>query len=116
MTEKPMALKRLFRFSLLTFLAFVTTAAVSLGVWTYRAKRQREDVAAILMRPEGYVFYWHQLHSDGTVDDSAVPGPIWLRQLIGDDYFQSVRSICFHPSNDADMSHVADLRHVEITT
>lgn len=81
---------RWLQFSLRTFLIAVTVFGAWLGQCIHRAEKQKRAVAAV-QKLGGKVFYAHQagpnLTSFDTSKDLNVPG--WLRQLAGDDFFQS---------------------------
>ena len=104
---------RWFRFSLRTMLLVVVVFAVWLGVQTNRARRQREAVAAILQL-KGTVIYDYQQVSPSRLlfNSKAQPrAPAWLRQLVGDEYFQEVAVVHFgYPEvTDADLEHLAGM-------
>ena len=66
--------RRWFQYSLRTLLLVVTVAAVLLGIWTGRARRQKEAVEAI-RELGGYVGY--------SSADGDAPGPDWLAEVAG---------------------------------
>src|SRR5262245_63470489 len=86
---------RWFRFSLRTLLLLIAALCVWLGIQVNAAHRQKEAVAAIT-KAGGTVIYDYQNlqlvdRAGITWDDSRLPpGPAWLRQRIGDDYFRTV--------------------------
>ena len=88
------------RYSLTSFLIVFTGIAVWFGFLTSSAARQRRAVA-VLQRAGGDIYYDWMLEpvydASGGIDyykvirdPSAIGAPQWLRQLLGDDYFQSV--------------------------
>ena len=72
--------RRYLTFSLRTLFILLTVLAVWLGVIVNRAREQREAVRAIEAL-------------GGTVDYERTAVPKWLRQLIGDEYFQEVWAV-----------------------
>ena len=100
MTEPTKPKRRWFRFSLRMLLVVVTVLCVWLGFKVNAARRQREAVAAIL-KAGGSVNYTYELRQDAKrfpgpgfsmlliVRNASIPGPAWLRKLIGDDYFRT---------------------------
>ncbi|MCX7424285.1 MAG: hypothetical protein NTW96_01400 [Planctomycetia bacterium] len=95
--------RRWFQYSLRTLLLVVTVAAVLLGIWTGRARRQKEAVEAI-RELGGYVGY--------SSADGDAPGPDWLRKWLGIDYFDSV--VCVYVVGDGftddDLEQLQSLR------
>src|SRR5262245_49243254 len=90
-------MKKWFRFSLRTMLVLIAALCIWLGFQVNAAHRQREAVAAIL-NAGGRVYYDYQLPPVPLVaGDSKYkcdlrrtpPGPNWLRQSLGDDYFRT---------------------------
>lgn len=100
--------RRWLQYSLRSFLVLLTALAVWLGVVVNRAREQREAVKAI-EAAGGTVTYDFQITGvpfDGTPDLPHVverffdpyaepPGPLWLRRLIGDDFFQEPVAVNF---------------------
>jgi hypothetical protein len=82
--QKPS--RRSFQYSLRTLLTAMLLAGFGMGWFAHRLKqasRQREAVAAI-HKLGGAVAYDCDLRGEGT------PGPVWLRQRLGDDFFTNV--------------------------
>jgi hypothetical protein len=72
-----------------------------LGVIAHRAREQREAVKAIeaieaIEAKGGVVVYDWQYASP-----AKIGGPEWLRQLLGDDYFQNARLVSFLTGDSA---------------
>ena len=95
----PHPRRRFFRYSLRTLMLVVTVFCVWIGIIAMRARDQRLVVQAIL-DAGGSVFYEHQAQRAKT----EPPGPRWLRQLIGDEYFFRVRTVVLFGPKVNDMS------------
>lgn len=94
---------RWYQFSLRGLLIFMLLASVGLswfGVKYRRAERQRKFVEAI-RKAGGLVYYQHELDCRGRQHSYPPPGPVWLRQIVGDDFLASIRRVTF---TDHDLS------------
>ena len=97
-TEPPKRKRRWFRFSLKTFLVLVTLFCVLmafLSALVYRVNKQREAVQWV-QDHGGSVYYdfeWNEKEL-WLASDRRPPGPDWLRELIGIDYFADVVFVC----------------------
>src|SRR5215475_8806822 len=83
--------RRWFRYSLRTLLVFVTLASAGFGWLGYKvrqAKRQQDTILAI-MKLGGTVIY------DYEYEGAPLPGPKWLRDLIGVDFFAAPYAVDF---------------------
>ena len=102
MTDKPKPKRRWMQFSLRTLLIVVTVFCIGFGWLGLKLKEGREQRNAIVAIRElgGRIGYEHE------VDRSNPPGPEWLRQLIGDEYFFSVGAVQLTGSkvNDTSLS------------
>jgi hypothetical protein len=82
-----------FQFSIRSLLVLALVVALPcswLAVKLQQARRQRETVTEI-EKWGGTVKYDWEIDGNGVVDPSAEPpGPIWLRSVLGKDFFQSV--------------------------
>jgi hypothetical protein len=89
--------RRWFQYSLRALLVFVTLCAILcswLAVKLQQAKRERETAEKI--ENLGTVVYDWQIDVNGAIRANAEPpGPIWLRNLLGEDFFQSVIAVAF---------------------
>jgi Leucine Rich repeat len=90
-TTTPKTRRRWFRFSLRTMLLAVTLFCAWLGVTFNRANRQKHAVETITSHG-GQVNYDYEADEDGRFvqNPPPPPGPDWLRNLIGTDYFATV--------------------------
>jgi hypothetical protein len=109
--------RRWFRFSLRTMLVAITLFCIWLGVTAYRANRQRKAVETIRSY-RAYVRYDYELADNGWEvrrDNPLPPGPVWLRDLIGIDYFATAVNVCMDHGNDVNddsISALAELSQV----
>ena len=89
-TEPPKRKRRWFRFSLKMFVVVLTVFCVWLGLLVHRVNKQKEAVQWVKDQG-GAVFYDFEWNVEGgQIDDPQPPGPDWLRELIGVDYFADV--------------------------
>lgn len=90
------------QFSIRGVLVAATVLCLWLGVQVNRASRQRAAVEHILGLG-GSVTYHHMYDSSGKyIPNAAGPGPEWLRGLIGDEYFDSVKEVTLRDTELAD--------------
>lgn len=106
------------RYSLRVFLLLLTAISIWLGVRANAANAQRRAVEVISRAGGDVLMDWQMqpygpLGPDGTPDyykilrnPDAIPGPDWLRRLVGDDYFQQAVRLSIHP--DKVVARVAD--------
>ena len=107
----PKSHRRWFRFSLRTMMIVVTLLCIGMGVTAYRANRQRKAVETI-KKAGGSVGYDYQTDGDGWPISGDPPGPAWLRNLIGIDYFATVVSVTIKSekgSHDDSVAALAEL-------
>ena len=83
-------MKRFTRISLRTLLILITVFAVWLAVQVNRAHRQREAVAWVEANVGMVQYDWQYDENDRLIVDAESPTPKWLRDLVGDEYFQDV--------------------------
>jgi len=92
----PKARKRLrFRLSLAVAMVGIALIAVCLAPIVNRARRQKEATALVL-RAGGQIGYEHNYSvAQGSFvsGDPEPPGPRWLRNLVGAEYFQTVNYV-----------------------
>jgi hypothetical protein len=123
----PRSPRRWLSFSLRTLLLVTAAVALWLGVQVNRATNQRRAVSMVKERG-GTVRYAHQsrmhpipltdFYSSSTFDpDAPPPGPDWLRQGLGEEYFQDVIYVSLADrvasEGDADANLIAALPKLE---
>jgi hypothetical protein len=82
------------RYSVRALLILLTAVAIWLGYLATSAKKQRDATAAI-REMGGSVLYHYQI-SHGEVVKTPPPGPSWLRNLLGRDWFDTVIFVEFY--------------------
>lgn len=123
MDDTPQNHRRWFQYCLPTLLLAVVLFAVVcgwFGVRMQRARRQAEALRAI-STPGIAVEYDYQFDTRNDGRDyhqspgAEVPGPVWLRTLLGDDFFRTVVFVHFDSTTatDADLKHLDGLRQVK---
>jgi hypothetical protein len=93
--SQPRTIRRWFRYSLRTLMLFVTACALAcswLAVKMKEAKRQREAVEEV-REAGGDVSYDYELDASFNAIGESPSGPVWLRNLLGDDFFNSVVAV-----------------------
>jgi hypothetical protein len=96
-TDQPTVTKtnrRWYQYSLRTLLIFVTLFAVAcswFAVKMQQARRQREIVES-LIKSGGFVGYDYEMDSRVWIKllNQKIPGPEWIRKMLGDDFFRTV--------------------------
>ena len=113
-TRRP----RHWQFSLRSLLLLMVVFCVGLGLWVNHARRQKHAIDAI-MKLHGFVEYAHQFPdrkwSGKRLNTAEPPGPAWLRERLGDEYFVRVVGLQFweEPVSDEDLAHVGVLTDLQ---
>jgi hypothetical protein len=92
MWRTPKARRRSFQFSLRTLIVVMLLASIGMSwiaVNVQRAQRRRNAVEAIV-GAGGYVTYEYDNRGE-----PEPPEPVWLRNMLGDDFFAAVNTISF---------------------
>jgi hypothetical protein len=114
-------LRRRFQFAVRSLLVFLVAVSVPLGwfAWEMRkARRQREAVERIV-ELGGSVGYDYQVDANGDwVDGAESTTPIWLRRLLGDDFFCDVMTVDCQLTafGDNDVRHLQRLANLRTLT
>jgi hypothetical protein len=101
--DPPKRKRRWLQFSLRTLVLAITLVCIWLGFTANQAKRQKRAVEA-LRATGATILYDYQVNEYGGHDLSKPspppPGPDWLRNLIGLDYFATAARVDLHPQDD----------------
>jgi hypothetical protein len=114
----PAPVRRYLRVSLRTLCVLTALCAVWLAYVTNKARHQRETVARIHALG-GSIEYDFQREAQPAGKGSAnarPPGWLWLRRLIGDEYFQDVVCVHLHETEvtDGDLQAIGKLSKLEL--
>ena len=120
--DQPTAVKRRrwYQYSLRALLIGIVVLSLPLGWlgWKIReARQQHADVAAIEKR-DVEVEYDYEIAKRGFLAPRPpLPGPAWLRALLGDDFFRNVGGVYLadaHPAfTDADLKSLTRFTHLK---
>jgi len=96
-----------FQFSIRTLLILVVIVAIPcswMAVEMKKAREQREAVDTV-RRLGGVVLYSHDSRNAIKPNPGPPPGPVWLRELLGDDFFAGVAAVELNrtPVTDAEL-------------
>jgi Leucine-rich repeat (LRR) protein len=113
------AIKRKLRFSIRTTLVLVALVALALAIPARTARIQKRVVDELTTLPSntgGMVLYHHQFQTDRWNRNASIPGPDWLRWLVGDHYFISIRRIICRANEDliADIGKLQSIESLDI--
>jgi Leucine-rich repeat (LRR) protein len=79
-----------------------------------RARKQEELVRRLLHEGRGDVVYHHQLDANEKgIPDAPLPGPAWLRNLIGDHAFLRLWFVGLYASNEDDLRLISQFPSIE---
>ncbi|MCH7493256.1 leucine-rich repeat domain-containing protein, partial [bacterium] len=112
-SDKPKPRRRWLQYSLRTFFVLLTVFGVSLGVVVFRAHEQRRVVESV-GEMGGTVGYDCQRNANGRMIYAEPPGPKWLVELIGVDYFQEVSLVGLPVAQDSDLTSLAKLTNLRV--
>ena len=104
--------RRFIRFSLRGLIVFVLVIGAATA-WVVRSARiQREAVAAI-RKSRGIVLYDWEWNNGRMTRARKSPGPAWLVDAIGIDYFGNVAEVFVSNAPDDVLMHIGHLRHLQ---
>jgi hypothetical protein len=108
--DQPKRKRRWFQFSLRSLMIAVAVLCCVMAVVNSRANQQRR-VAQRIKDAHGLVFYDYQLDDklNMRTDDPQPLGPVWLRQVIGLDFFATVVSVRVNLASDEYLDAAAEL-------
>jgi hypothetical protein len=109
-----------FRISLRALLVLMTILCLWFGKISIAAHKQKKAVEWVEANGGRVKYDWQSKESapkvfpgPAPVPDAKIPGPKWLRRLIGEDYFQTVLEVNLTRCNIADISPLTNLPEVE---
>ena len=126
--EPPKRQRRWFQFSLRTLLIFTLICAVASAWLTHRVERKRKEREAVesIFEDNGAVVYDYDYRiaaSSKEIPSARPSGPIWLRNVLGDNFFSEVTGVWFslHESgpklgSDAGLEHINELTQLQMLT
>ena len=108
--------RRMLSLSLRMFIVLVTVGCVWFAWSANRAHRQRRAVEWIY-EAGGRIRYDFEFREDGrSITNAEPPGPDWLREWIGIDYFATVSSVQMGRTGVSDLSPLSNLTSLEHLT
>ncbi len=120
MAQSPITSLSWKRFSLRSFLIVVTLIAIWIGFESQRAQNQRQAVAELRKLSVQISYNWQHGNGDwvGVSAGGSPPGPEWLRDAIGEDYFVTVvRVNCEQTQvHDSDLQWLESLPRVHFVS
>lgn len=113
--EEPRRKRRWLRYSLRTFLLLLTVFSVWLGLLVNRVHKQKGAVDWVkeMGGTVSYDFQWDPEQLFPMHPDTKPPGPDWLRELIGVDYFANVVLVNLTDTHVSDITPLQDLPHLQ---
>ena len=108
--DPPKRKRRWFQFSLRTLMIVTVIVAIPCAWLGRKIERKRRERAALKTIEEcgGYVMYDYQSEEQGGVK-AEPPGPKWLREILGDDFFGEATSFSSQAAaDDAETSRLKD--------
>lgn len=104
------------RLSMRTFLVLLTIGCLGLGWFVSRVTKQRRAVQWV-EESGGRVIYDYEMRRyqwPFVEDAKPPPGPAWLRDLIGIDYFAKVVTVDLYDSQVRDLATLANLKDLSL--
>jgi hypothetical protein len=104
--------RRWFQFSLATLFLVTTALAISLSIWTSRARKQQQAVKAIREHGGSVAYSYETKKGPGP---PTPPGPQWVRDSLGIDYLDHVvvANLTGDTFTDADLELLQGLPRLE---
>ena len=111
-SSSPVRKRRWLSFSVRSLFVVTLFVACLLGWKLHKVNQQRRAVSKI-KELGGTVYYDTDRHLADSDDPSPFQAPQWLRELLGDDYFDSVVAVRIYHKDLDDVSFLADLPMIE---
>jgi hypothetical protein len=103
------------RYSVRGMLLLVTVFAVWLGVLVHPINKQKQVVAWVRDQKGEFYYDFEWDHETGApIEDATPPGPDWLRDLIGIDYFADVVMVDLSGTGNPDVTPLLELESLQV--
>ena len=113
-TAEPKLKRRWFQYSIRSLMLVTLLIACWLGYISHNARKQKAAVAWVKSM-EGNLWYDYQMEEDGMWKaNPEPPGPDWLREWIGIDYFSDVYWVDLANTQVTDLSPLEYLPNLEV--
>jgi hypothetical protein len=107
--------RRWMRYSVRGMLLLVTVFAVWLGVLVHPINKQKQVVAWVRDQKGEFYYDFEWDHETGApIEDATPPGPDWLRDLIGIDYFADVVMVDLSGTGNPDVTPLLELESLQV--
>jgi len=111
--NEPPSKRRWCQYSIRSLMLVTLVIACWLGYISHNARKQR-DIVAWVKEMEGSVEYDYQFDAKGgRIEDAQPPGPDWLREWIGIEYFSDVTLVNLENSQVKDLSPLTGLTNLK---
>ena len=110
--NKPKRRRRWLQFSLRTFFVLLTVFCVWLG-WTVHQARNQKEAVEWVREMGGSVDYDFERVDEHSFFAAEPPGPQWLRDLLGVDFFQEVTVVRLAYTKASDLTPLAKLTSLQ---
>ena len=110
--SEPQHKRRWYQYSLRSLMILMTVLCIWLGYLSNEARKQR-NVVAWVEDKLGAVRYDYEYIENVGWSDNEPPGPDWLREWIGIDYFCDVTGVVILGGNAIDLTPLKDLVALE---
>jgi hypothetical protein len=119
MSEPRKSRRRWFQYSLRSLMLVMLLASLGMSWFAVRMKRAQKQKHAVeeIRKLGGIVRYDYAVDTSGHWSPRAVPpGPGWLRNLLGEDFFTTVYGVIFSPFSigDSTLEYLEGLTQVRV--
>lgn len=108
--------RRWLSFSLRMFLLILTLVAIALGWYVNRVSQQRAAVAWVVQKGGTVQYSFEFGPNEQPLKQPVPPGPDWLRNMLGIDYFSTVWRVNFEDINEPNLMPLAKLTSLKQLT
>jgi hypothetical protein len=110
---EPKRKRRWYQYSLRTFFVMMTAVCIWLGWLTNQARQQRAAVAWV-EEMGGSVYYDYEWVDGRFIGEAELPGPKWLREMLGIDFMADVVSVQMSYATASELAALAGLKNVQV--